>query len=219
MTSAPMSPPPLQQDRTWWRRNHWGLIALPLLLALALAAGSSRVHDYWWLRGFHDRVQVTDGVASLVDEYDDGHLQYPIEARYSLSSFDPADITLIDGDPLPPGVRAWQVRLHVEADPDMSLSGCQVALVDSEGNQFGKQDSGLLISSGFDDCVPSDRPGPQPEFGSTAPPKLGEGQEPRPAEYDTSSVFVLPEESDPAAIRLWYFLPTYVELPLNGERG
>ncbi|WP_286928135.1 MULTISPECIES: hypothetical protein [Aeromicrobium] len=209
----------IEHRGTWWQRNRWGLVALPVALALALAAGSSRLHDYWWTRGFHSPVPVSSGQAHLVDEYDDGHLRYPIEARYAVDAFEPADdLTLLGGDPLPDGVRAWRLRLDVTADPDVSLAGCTVAVVDTEGNLHGESDSALVVDGPqFSSCVPRDTPGPQATYGSTEPPSLREGDDPRPEQFTTDTVFVLPEEAEPAAVRLWYFLPRYVELPVDGS--
>ncbi|MFO6454045.1 MULTISPECIES: hypothetical protein [unclassified Aeromicrobium] len=209
----------IEHRRTWWQRNRWGLVALPLALVLALAAGSSRLQDYWWAKGFHSPAPVESSQAHLVDEYDDGHLRYPIEARYALDTFEPADdVTLIGGDPLPDGVRAWRLRLDVSADPDVSLVGCTVAVVDAAGNLHGESDSGLPVDGArFSSCVPNATPGPQAELGSTAPPRLREGDEPRLAAFTTETLFVLPAEAEPTAVRLWYFLPRYVELPVDGS--
>jgi len=209
----------IEHRTTWWRRNRWGLAALPLALVLALGAGSSRLHDYWWTRGFHSAAPVESGRAHLVDEYDDGHLRYPIEAHYAVDSFAPADdVTLIGGDPLPGGLRAWRLSLAVSADPDVALEGCTVAIVDTRGNLHQTSDSRLPVDGPeFADCVPRATPGPQPDFGSTAAPRLREGDDPRPAEFTTDTVFVLPDEAEPASVRLWYFLPRYVELPVDGS--
>lgn len=207
------------QTSSWWRRNRWGMMLLPVALVVALAAGSSRIHAYWWVRGFHAQAPVTDGVASLTDEYDDGHLRYPIEARFRVASFAPApDVTLDNDDPLPDGLRAWRLRFAVEADPDIVLSGCSVAVVDSAGNVIREDDSGLGLNQfNVSRCVPEDTPGPGVDVGSTDPPKLDDGESPRPRTFTTDTVFVLPEESTPRAVRLWYFLPNYVELPVSGS--
>ncbi|GAA3529841.1 hypothetical protein AFL01nite_00610 [Aeromicrobium flavum] len=209
----------MEHRRGWWRRNRWGLVALPLALVLALAAGSSRLHEYWWKRGFHEQAPVSSGVATLTDEYDDGYLRYPIEARYSVASFRPADdVTLYGGDPLPSGVRAWRLSLAVEADPDVALSGCTVALVDTAGNRHGATDSGLDVDAPrLASCVPESTPGPRTTYGSTAPPAVPDGEDPRPPTYRTDTVFVLPAEAVPAAVRLWYALPRYVELPVDAS--
>ncbi|MBC9225488.1 hypothetical protein GL325_04040 [Aeromicrobium sp. 636] len=207
----------VEHRRTWWQRNRIGLLALPLALALALAAGSSRLHDYWWTHGFHDPVPVSGGAASLVDQYDDGHLRYPIEAEYSVASFVPAeDLRLLGGDPLPDGVRAWRLSLAVEADPDTVLTGCTVAIVDTAGSLHRESDAGMTLDgSRFSTCVPADTPGPQPEFGSAAAPRLLEEDDVRPPTFTTDTVFLLPQEAVPAAVRLWYSLPRHVELPLE----
>jgi hypothetical protein len=211
----------VEHRRTWWQRNRWGLVALPLALVLALAAGGSRLHEYWWNRGFHQMAPVSSGVATLTDEYDDGVLRHPIEARYSVNSFPPADdLTRRRGEPLPAGLRAWRLSLAVEADPAVALTGCTVAIVDTSGNRHHPSDAGLDIDvSPLSTCVPESTPGPQTTFGSAAPPALRPGEDPRPPAYRTDTVFVLPQEAVPAAVRLWYALPRYVELPVDASGG
>lgn len=202
---------------SWWRRNRLGLALLVPALVLALAAGSSRVQEYWWDRGFHDRAPVVDGVAALVDRYDDGRLRYPVEALYSVASFEPVRVTLSDGAPLPDGLRAWRLRLDVEADPDISLVGCQVAVVDTQGDLHHESDSGLSLAavSSSTSCVPAETPGPKARFGSTDQPRLTAGESPRPGRFTTDTTFVLPTEATPESVRLWYFLPRYVELSVD----
>lgn len=203
---------------SWWRRNRLGLALLPVALAVALAAGSSRVQEYWWDCGFHEPASVRDGVAELVDEYDDGHLAYPIEARYSVASFAPVDIALSSGDPLPAGLRAWRLRLDVEADPSVALRGCSVAVLDTAGALHASDDARLDLDLPIGDsaCVPADAAGPRVEFGSTSAPRVPAGEPARPRRFTTDTVLVLPAEAEPEAVRLWYFLPRYVELPVDG---
>src|SRR5690606_13533967 len=107
-----------------------------------------------------------------------------------------------------------------EADPDVALSGCTVALVDTAGNRHGATDSGLDVDAPrLASCVPESTPGPRATYGSTAPPVVPDGEDPRPSRYRTDTVFVLPDEAVPAAVRLWYALPSYVELPVDVSAG
>lgn len=205
---------------TWWRRQRLAVMLLPLILMAAVAASSMYVHDYWWVRGFHSAAPVAaDGSVTISDEYDDGYLRYPIRATVRLEGAE--RVTELPGAfkpmELPSGAALWEVRLAWDADPDVSLSGCQVALLDRDGSRF---DSGTL---GFDagaplpiyECVPDDTPGPKAKIGSTSPPAVEEGQDPRPQKYLTKVYVLTSSAARPESVRVWWYLPRYADLPLT----
>lgn len=205
---------------TWWRRQRIAILLLPIILVGATAASSMYVHEYWWKRGFHDAAPVSaQGWATISDEYDDGFVQYPIRAKVRLEgaekitelpdSFKPAV--------LPDGAALWEVRLAWDAEPEVSLFGCQVALFDDTGARY---DAGVL---GFDagaptpirDCVPDETPGPQPQIGSKEPPQLTPGEDPRPQRYSTRVYVLTAADARPASVRVWWYLPRYAELSVS----
>lgn len=202
---------------TWWRRNRLALGLLPVVTVLALAASSSRVEPFWWDAGFHARAEVTDATAHLVDTYDDGVLQYSIEARYRLAGVRPARPAELADSPLPEGLAAWAVTLEVEADPESVLVGCTVGLVDTDGALYRADDAVLLAGTswGQSRCVPEDAPGPRYRPFSTAPPERPPGTPRRPSDYTVTTVVATPEDVEIDAVRVWYGLPTYVELPVD----
>jgi len=206
--------------QSWWRRERIAILLLPVVLVAAIAATSSRVDEYWWQRGFHEQApRDASGVVSIDDRYDDGFLRYPIRADVSLVSAEP--VTAVPGAykpmRLPTGARLWEVRLSWSADPDVSLTGCTIALVDADGNRYDIDrlsfESGAVTT--VETCVPDETPGPRPKPGSTAPPATAPGEAPRPGSWSTRSYLVVPEDVEPTAVRVWWLLPTYAELPLD----
>ena len=206
--------------QTWWRRERLALLLLPIVLVAAIVATSSRVDEYWWQRGFHEQAsRDSSGVVSVDDRYDDGFLTYPIRADISLISVKP--VTEVPGAyrpmRLPTGARLWEVQLRWKADPDVVLTGCTIALLDDDGSRYDISstsfDSGAVTS--VQTCVPEDTPGPQPTLGSTEKPAIGPDEQPRPETYETRAYIVMPEKKKPSAVRVWWLLPTYAEMPVD----
>lgn len=208
---------------TWMRRNRKALMLLPVAAITAVLASSSRIEDYWWTKGLHDGAQADKtGVVQFSDEYDDGYLKYPIAADIALTTVEP--VTTIEshlGKPepvkAPDGAMVWRVGLRFKADPDVALTGCKVALVDAEGTRYDAESRQFdsLGSRPVHQCVPDDTPGPKPEVGSTAAPKVADGESPRPPAYDTVTYVVTPVGVKPQTVRVWWFPPKYAELSVD----
>lgn len=205
--------------RTWWRRERVALALLPFLVVGAAVASSSRVDEYWWQRGFHEQAPRDDaGVVSVSETYDDGFLRYPIRADLSLVSARP--VTELPGAYQPPkvptGARLWEVQLRWQADPDVSLTGCSIALTDDDGKLYVADstsfDPGAVL--GVQTCVPDETPGPQPQSGRRTLVQPAADVAPRPSSYRTRAYVVVPVGVEPRAVRVWWLLPTYAELPL-----
>jgi len=208
--------------RTWLRRNRTALLLLPIAVITAVLASSSRIDDYWWSKGLHDRADVSSGVAHFKDEYDDGYLSYPIAADISLTSVEP--VTTIEsslGNPepvtVPEGGMLWRVSLAFQADPDVVLWGCKLAIVDSKGTRYDSEPRQFrtLGATPIHTCVPDDTPGPKPKVGSVAKPAIAEGESPRPPAYGTVAYVVTPEGVKPESVRVWWLPPKYAELTID----
>ncbi|GGD19492.1 hypothetical protein [Nocardioides daphniae] len=199
---------------SWWVRNRTALLVLPVAVVLALAASSSRLHDYWWRLDFRDAAVAADGTARLVDRLDDGFVDIPIEASYRLVGVTRASAEDLGGDVLPSRLTAWRVTLEVEADPDVPLKGCHVALVDVDGSVYSAEDAQGVGRDNwhFPVCVPADAPGPEVVPFSTEAPQRPAGTPPRPRTYEVTTLVVTPADATPATVRVWYFLPKYAEL-------
>ena len=208
--------------RSSWS-NRKALALLPVAMITAVLASSSRIEDYWWGKGLHDESTAgSSGVVHFKDEYDDGYLKYPIAADISLESVEP--ITAIEGhlgkpEPVraPDGGMVWRVDLRFEADPDVVLNGCNIAIVDAKGTRYdaeSRQFESLGVTP-IHTCVPDETPGPQPTIGSTEAPKVADGEAPRPRSYETVAYVVTPTGVKPESVRVWWFPPTYAELPID----
>lgn len=206
--------------QTWWRRERLAIVLLPLVLVAAIAASSSRVHDFWWAKGFHSQAPITSaGVATVDIRYDDGFLTYPIRAEVSLESATPVT-ELPEADApvkVPTGSRLWLVGLDWRADPDVVLNGCFVALVDRDGNRYDASINAFEANAPieYNPCVPDETPGPTTTLGSTKAPAVEPGQQPRPTSYSTTAYVVLPDDVRPITARVWWLLPDYVDLPIS----
>lgn len=218
-----MSAPSGEPVRSWIRRNRLALIFLPLVLVLVAVGTASRLDTYWWSKGFHEgSTPNAQGWIQLRDEFDDGYLTYPIEARIRLDGIKRIQVTDLPEDDqrdveLPDGGALWQVDTSWRADPDVSLVGCNLALVSSDGTRFDASsfgwNAGLL---GFtDQCMPADRKGPRPTVGSAAQPAVPDDEEPRPAAWRKTSYVLTSDDAKPREVRIWYFLPRYASLPVR----
>ena len=205
----------------WWRRERRALLLLPIALIAVLAASGSRVDEYWWSRGFHEKAEIVDGWAQIEDEYDDGHLTYPIRAELTLDSVRPVEGVpgAAFGTKVAKGGQLWEIKLRWKADPNVSLVGCNLALFDADGVRYDAGPTGWDASSAglADKCLPVGTAGPRPVLGSTEPPRLSEFEEPRPEAWQSTAYALTKSGAKPVAVRVWYFLPRYVELPVGSS--
>lgn len=209
---------------SWWSRNRWGIILLPVAIVAALAASSARVVLFWWPYGPHE---VTRGVVGHPVEFTEGWIDLAGHHDRSLS------LTITDVDQVsamtsetrgtvevttPPGTVLWAVTMHVDADPDQVLWGCHLAVLDREGRSFDN-DFGRGIEPSYQvkspPCTPDGAIGPMPV--------LFEGQEQdpetinRPASYTTQAYVVTPADVRPTVVRLWWNYPSVVEVALTSQ--
>jgi hypothetical protein len=159
-----MIPPevPVAPRRTgWWRRNAVWLVLLPVAVLTAAGASSFRVWAYWWPMGLHhevDRVSL-DEPAHLAGEYYDLGFDVPERANTHVLREIDATVTHVEqvtelpppsyGDPvpIPEGSVAYEVGLHLAAEPRTDLSLCQIVLVGEDGTRYGESSTDVLGSS------------------------------------------------------------------------
>lgn len=201
--------------RSWLRRHRWWLPALPVALALMLAAQSYRLPDLWWNAGSHREVASADQGEALTVTGDpgfDGVGEFTRRYEVTLDEvaeapYEPTSITRVAE--LPPGTVALEARLSFAADPDEILATCRVELVAADGVRYGGHDSDPL-GQGYV-CTPPDRTGPLPAFFGTervpVPPELA-----RPERWSVAPVFVVPEDAEITEVRLSFDPPEYVTL-------
>ena len=124
---------------SWTRRNRWGLLALPLALAAALAGSSDRVKLYFWDEGLRQAQRAEQGAwLDFRNTYSDSEGEHPLEVKVRLDAVRPASTLWQSTSPLqlPAGTQAVEVELSLEADPDLPLSVCRLAVRVAEGTRY-----------------------------------------------------------------------------------
>lgn len=197
---------------SWWRENRWALVLLVPAIALALAAASFRYVSLY-VPWFSDRA-IDDGEVAVV-HWDRFGIDYPMPPG------EPAHVTPIFLRPVrsaeepglfdraiitpAPGATLWQLEVEVEADPEMVLYGCTLALEDAAGTRYTGQPAKLrdgepYIDSWGDSCIPQMTPGPGASLDNQYEPADPDSE--RPARYRVSSLFAVPEGVTPTRIRV-----------------
>jgi hypothetical protein len=157
-------------QRGWWGRNRWWLLALPVALVCALASASYRVNDLWYENGWHREVAAV-GQGSFVTTR---HPVYDFEAepkeggprqvdlRMRLGRMAPVP-SMRDGLgydlELPKDMVSLGLRLDFQAVKGKPAPYCTVYVVDSRGNRYEVEE----LDSGSNPCPP---PGGSPEDSS-----------------------------------------------------
>lgn len=223
VAGGPRAPVVTPAPRSWWARNRVALLVLPVALALALVASGDRVRTLWWQTDLRIATTAAPGATAHVRQQvlDGAGGSYPVDVRVRLDG-----VTVLDADAplpprmvLPPGAVALRVDLAVDADPDVVLTACRLAVRDADGTRYDYAASAAGGEQDVVPCVPGDAPGPAPSLGEELDSVLTQDETPRPAAYTVSRVVVLPAGVEPADVVLWWALPTYVELEVAAGTG
>lgn len=205
--------------QTWWRRNRWALLALPVVLVVVALSGAGRVATFWLPYEMTDRVESRPGeLTTFTDDYRDagGERERTLRLAVQEVTADPTPVTSagepVEGEGLfPQGTRLWQVEIAIEADPETVLGGCRVALVDADG-RVTERDSALLAwDAGWDACQPAETVNPQAQL------FVDEAEhEPstRPPAYSRTVQLVAAPDFEPVEVRVWWEAPTYLAVRL-----
>ncbi|WP_193614827.1 hypothetical protein [Nocardioides lijunqiniae] len=198
-------------------RRRW-LLVLPVALVLALLATASRLQVFWWPEQQHDVTTGRQGEpVEVSDRWEDADGD---ERRRELSVtlLEVVSATQVEGfsgpETLEPvaGSAVWEVRLRLDADPDVPLSGCRLSIVDTDDREATAMSAQLgetLLPGPA--CEPEDRAGPR--YDGTPV----EGALPRPPSYDVSVLVVTDDEAVPDRVRLWWEAPDVTEIRLAGR--
>jgi hypothetical protein len=189
--------------RRWSRRNWWGLAAiLPLLVAVVVFAPD---YAFQTLREQNTEQVVRPG--------GDGWASYG-GARLRLAGFGRAELVDGDGEPfsVPGGLTAWRVTVGVDlGGGDLeALIGCDFELEDTAGRRYSESPQALaaayeLSPDGFVEGL---------DLSSCTPPYDAEDET---APFETVGYFLLPESTEPVALRVSQFeqVPAYVRLDVG----
>ncbi|KSW23558.1 hypothetical protein [Cellulomonas sp. B6] len=206
--------PATTSARSWWRRNRWALVALPLALALMAAASADRVRSLWWEQGLHSPTTAGQGQAVTFhqDVRDGLGGTRPVDVEVRLDAVVDAG-ALPDGLVVPAGARAVQVEMTLSADPDVVLRGCSLAVRDADGTRYDYVADAWGATQAVSPCVPADAPGPAPSLGDLDDVLTPDSTPERPATWTVSPVVVLPADVQVSDVVLWWQLPQHVVLP------
>ncbi|WP_377641397.1 hypothetical protein [Oryzobacter terrae] len=206
--------------RAFLRGQRVALLALPVLLVLAVLASGQRVVELWWPYEMLERVALdgrgTAHFSTTTETQSAGMVPVELSVRHVETR--PADaVELLGGEqvPVPPGLDAWRVRVHVEAAPTTVLTTCQVLLRDTRGREYA---SGTTALAGGVADLASCQPG-----GDVVNPTVfdmdADRESTRPPQYDRDAVFLLPEGAVPEVVRVSPDLHLYADWPLASDGG
>jgi len=180
------------RPRGWWRRNLWALLALPVLLL--------------GLPGMNYGLLYERNVTLMPREPIPGTIGHPVQyadARLRLVSVEQVEPTpevVGRTHTLPAGLVIWRSVMAVEAPPESNIILAEIELEDAAGRRYSNSPSEL---HGFDTF----------RLTGLSPDSV---DNPRPNPYTSTSYFVLPEGTQPVALRIIYEpeLPRYVRFAL-----
>lgn len=203
----------------WWRRNRLGLLAIPLLVVLVVVANGIRVEKYWWDTELRSATTAVPGeFVTFRQDYDD--FLGPTSRTLAVRLDGVEELTAVPqsyGEPqsIPEGMRALQVNLSFEAEPDQSVTGCWLALVDGDGNHY-EFDEGFLDISQAEPfpCHELASPGPRSPFLEGQTRDVAPGEE-RPESWQMAPVILVPEDAEITEARMWWQPPEYLSLPVQ----
>lgn len=201
--------------RSWWRRNRWWLAALLPALALAIAASSYRLLN-WYLPGPWMKQAAIGGPTVTFDQT--WQRRDETFRRVVTVTQTAAKVVPDDGETrAPKGAKLFKIDLHFEAAPDQILFGCQMRLRDAHGRSFSPTDGKVSLGNTVTDiitttsCVPDDAKGPH-FLGFDN--EIRQSDTPRPPAWDEWVSFALPADAEPAALEIMWDTPDYLTIRL-----
>jgi hypothetical protein len=202
---------------TWLGLNRWGLVGLPFALAAALAASSDRVQLYFWNEDLRRPQQAVQG--SWLDyrgTYEDSEGEHQLAVRLRLDGVRPASTLWRSELPLelPEGTQAVEVELSLEADPQLPLSICKLAVRDADGTRYDYL-SDIGGAQPLSPCVPPDAPGPGRRLGALDEGLDNSDDPVRPESWTVKPVITLPEGVEVEDVVLWWDLPDYAAFSVS----
>lgn len=204
------------------RPSRWWIAAVPVAIALMLVASGYRVKTFWFDSGQHRELASADAGqwASATDAYTDVHGDTTRSYAVRLVGMGDATSTFTDfvGDEvtLGDGMVARTVDLEFEAEPDQTLTGCTLTLIDDRGRRFELGGTTSRMTTAVHACVPEETPGPSVAvLESDVRGGTPDDTEPRPTRWTVSPQIVVPEDATFVELRVSFEHPDYVTLALG----
>jgi hypothetical protein len=181
--------------RGWWRRNSWGLLLVPPLLAGLFAFNADAFYGRNYRAQPKEPVPVDGTGRAALDDYAVRIMELaPVENELEI------DQLMGFGQSAPPSsVKIWRAMLAIDAprDDTSTVFSCESWLEDAAGRRYGVNPTEI---------------GHAPHvFGACNP-----DNEDQPTPYTTTMVFLLPAETRPTSLVLTWLdrLPRYIRLPV-----
>lgn len=204
------------------RRTMLTVAAIPLALALAMAASSQRLVDRWWPTFPHERAaHAADGSVVLRGTIEDANGIHPhvVTTRFvsleRVTSYQEAPGKDVVPVTLPDGQVLWRLNLHFATDPTTIVGACTVQVLDDARREYSPGVGFLKGVYSYTSCVPLDTPGPQVALSKGARPRPDELN--RPPRYDRWYYLRMPASVRPDAVRVWFETPAYAEFDVSGS--
>lgn len=199
---------------TWLRRNWLWLIALPLCLAAAVFAASHRLIEIYWPSEPTAAVTVDQGTAHYHSELINAGTTYARDIDVTFNGSSPIDSH--DGVIAVEGAQLWAFSFTLAAEPSVIADGCTIIALDNEGRQYfpraATTQDPTFTGLPTPPCVPAGAEGPTIDYFTG---EVTDSPSPRPAQWETQLVIAMPAGTEPAAVRIYWDLPDYVEFPIR----
>lgn len=205
----------------WWRRNRWGLLALPVVVVALILASGYRVDRFW------DPYQPTEPVPGIAgtpltftDAVEDRSGELPIEVTITAGPTRQVEAYRDEEGqthffPVQTGTVVWQTDLTITADPDTVLTSCTARLVDAQERTTTYNLSFPGPDLPLSPCVPDATPGPAADLGFSSEGASG----PRPETYTVPVIFRTSTDFVPTRLDLAWSTPRYAAITLELEEG
>jgi hypothetical protein len=124
--------------KTWLRRNRWGLIALPLLLALIGLPEVDDLYNRYYLSRYVQAIDVEPGAQGAYGR-----------GRVRLDGIGPFRPKTPEGDQIavPPGYQFVVAHLYFDLDDPKAFGACDIFLEDQQGRRFEPDPRELSLTS------------------------------------------------------------------------
>ncbi|AKK02876.1 hypothetical protein [Corynebacterium epidermidicanis] len=210
------------EDRGWLQRNKfWCLAAVPAA-AFLIAAASFRYVNVYLPNEFSDGQKVAAGeTVNFSRQFELEDATFQRAAAVKVLGIQKVDPKITPEFTLPPKSELWVVATEWKADPQVTLSGCEMWISDANGEEYIF--NSLLLSdktrtADFESryaCVPPKTPGPLPPSIFDSGPLADLNDEPpRPESWKKVALFVVPEGTTPQTLHLGWEAPFRLDFTL-----
>lgn len=199
----------------WMRRNRiWLILIVPLFL-IAAVVSSFRLVTLYLPWQWSDPIIAKGSAGQLEQTFVDvdgvkRHRSVGVEVVSIQTKNEFEGVAPVDGAAM------WQVVLEFSAEPDQYLYGCEVELVDDQGNRYSyagglqaSEPDGFYLTPYLLHCVPEEAPGPRADVLGEP---IGDVGAERPLSWRQTVLIAMPRDVVPINVRIGWSKPVYLVL-------